>query len=243
MCLGNLGETMKKIILLFLTAFFLFAYGEAFACGEVEQEKIDELKQFVAKYLPSFEGWCSKEKAFNFIDLVMETNPKTCVEIGVFGGSSLFPVASALKLLDQDGIVIGIDPWDKIECIKYFDPVKDEVDLKWWGNLNLDRIYYSYTNLIRRFNLQDYCLTIRATSENAVSEIDEIDILYIDGNHSEEVTKLDVELYLPKVRSGGYIWMNDAQWESRQEGLDLLLEACDAAKLIENGNCILFKKR
>ncbi len=225
------------MIFLFLIAFLPFGYCD------VDAAKIDDLKQYVAKYLPSFEGWCSKEKAFHFIDLVLETRPSRCVEIGVFGGSSIFPVASALKLLDEDGVVIGIDPWDKLECIKYFDPVKDEVDLKWWGNLNLDRIYYSYTNLIRRFNLQDYCLTIRATSKDAVSEIDEIDILYIDGNHGEEATNLDVQLYLPKVRSGGYIWMNDSLWESRQDALDLLLEECDAVKIIDNGNCILFKKR
>ncbi len=239
MCLGNLGETMKKFAFLFLIAFLPFAYGGK----KIEQENIDELKQFVAKYLPSFEGWCSKEKAFNFIDLVLEMKPQTCVEIGVFGGSSIFPVASALKFLNEDGAVIGIDPWDKLECIKYFDPVKDEVDLKWWGNLNLERIYYSYTNLIRRFNLQDYCITIRATSKDAAPEVGEIDILYIDGNHGEEATNLDVALYLPKVRHGGCIWMNDALWESRQEALDLLLEECDAVKMVDNGNCILFKKR
>ena len=73
--------------------------------------EIDELKKQVCLVLPSLEGWCSREKALNFIDLVLEVKPQVCVEIGVFGGSSLFPVASALKHRGE-GIVIGIDPWD-----------------------------------------------------------------------------------------------------------------------------------
>ena len=72
--------------------------------------------------------------------------------------------------------------------------------------------------------------------------IDCIDILYIDGNHSEPASMKDVMLYLPKVRQGGYIWYNDSIWPERQEALDLLSEECEVVKLIDDGNCILFKK-
>ncbi len=202
----------------------------------------EELKQTVCRTLSSLEGWCSKEKAAAFIDLVLEVRPDVCVEIGVFGGSSAFPVLSALKYLGS-GQLIAIDPWDKIECIKYFDPIEDAAHLKWWGNLNISFIYYAYLNMLKKHELEAYVTTIRSTSEQAVIHIGEIDILYIDGNHNEEVSSRDVELYLPKVRPGGYIWYNDSLWKDRQEGIDLLLEECDAIKLIDDGNCILFKKR
>ncbi len=226
---------MKKI---FSCLFLLFC---SFANLHAEQT-VEDLKLRVCSILPTLYGWCSQEKAVNFIDLVLETKPQVCVEIGVFGGSSVLPVASALKFLGQ-GVIIGIDPWDKLECIKDFDPVQDKAHLEWWGNVNLENIFISYFNMLKRYKLVDYCITMRTTSQKAASEIDSIDILYIDGNHSEINSTEDVTLYLPKVRSGGYIWLDDLLWPGTQKAKNLLSESCDEIKLIDNGNCILFKKR
>ncbi len=223
---------MKKIAFLFCSLFSTLSADIA----------VDTMKQTVCDLLPTLEGWCSKTKAIDFIDLVLEVKPDVCVEIGAFGGSSLFPVASALKFL-KHGVVIGIDPWDKIECIKYFDPIEDAEHLKWWGSLNINYIYRSYNNMIKKNKLEDFVKTIKATSEEAAPFIETIDILHIDGNHSELVSTQDVKLYLPKVRKGGYIWMNDSLWKERQDAVDLLMEACDVVRLTDTGNCILFKKR
>ena len=226
---------MKNIIaaLLFFCSSLLFGQ---------DSKEVQELKQKVFATLPTLEGWCSKEQAGAFVDLVLEVKPETCVEIGVFGGSSIYPVAAALKYLGH-GVVIGIDPWDKIEAIKYFDPVEDKVNLSWWGKLNFDYIYNSYVKMLKKNEFEKVVLTIKASSEIALFQIKEIDILHIDGNFTEQVSKLDAMLYLPKVRSGGYIWINDALSPTRQEAIDILESECDAVKVIDNGNCILYKKR
>jgi len=234
--MGDLDQTMKNLM-------FVFACCCSALAAEEPEISVDALKQEVFEVIPTLYGWCSKEKADNFIDLVLDVKPQVYVEIGVFGGSSLFPVASALKYLGE-GVVIAIDPWDKKETIKYFDPTEDATDLKWWTSINFERIYYSYMHLIKRFDLEEYCLTMKMTSEKAAPKINTpIDILYIDGNHSEACSIQDVELYLPKVKEGGYIWMNDTLWASRQQAVELLSDACDVVKVIDNGNCILFKKR
>lgn len=226
---------MKKLILALV--FFICLLPSLHA--EMEEE---ELKKRVCKQLPNMEGWCTQEKALNFIDLVLQTKPDVCVEIGVFGGASVFPVASALKFLGK-GTIIGIDPWDKIECIKYFEPVEERAQLDWWGKVNLNSIYEKYLKMIKQFELENFCITMKTTSAKAAADIGVIDILYLDGNHSELISTQDVQLYLPKVRSGGYIWINDILWPTLQQAIDLLLESCDPIKLIDNGNCILFKKR
>lgn len=238
--MGSLVKAMRKIICLFLSC-FASLYG-------LDHEdrlllSIEELKENVFSTLPSVFGWCTQEKAQNFIDLVLEVKPQVYVEIGVFGGSSLFPVASALQFLG-DGIIIGIDPWDKNETLQYFDPIQDAVDYQWWKNLNFERVYYSYLNLLKRFELEEYCITMKMTAAKAVTKIHSpIDILYIDGNHSQECSLQDVELYLPKVRRGGYIWMNDTLWAARQDAVELLMRHCEIVKIIDSGNCVLFKKR
>jgi hypothetical protein len=230
---GSLGEIMKKIAIVFCLALSLLQANP----------KEEFLKDQVCNLLPSLEGWCSKEKALAFIDLVLEVKPKLCVEIGVFGGASLFPVASTLKYLDQ-GIVVGIDPWERSECLKCFDPIKEQNDFKWWSRLDFDYVFDSYRSMIKRYGLDDFCVTVRSTSERAAICFDaNIDILYIDGGSSEVVSVKDVLLYLPHVRAGGYIWINDAIWPKRQNAIDLLSERCDFVKEIDQGNCLLFKKR
>ena len=45
---------------------------------------------------------------------------------------------------------------------------------------------------------------IRKKSEDAVDDIpNELDFVYIDGNHHYDYVKKDVEMYFPKVRQGG----------------------------------------
>lgn len=222
---------MKKSILVFVL-FFSF----------LRADPADDLKKQVCHEIYTLHGWCTPEKALNFIDLVLEVKPEVCVDIGTFGGRSLFPVAAALKFLDK-GVVIGIDPWDKVECLKHFDETDDPRHIDWWGRVDFNHIYRSFLQMLQRYNLEKYCKMIKATSEKAASQIETIDILYIDGNHAEHMVTKDVELYLPKIRTGGYIWLNDSTWTAMQPAIELLTESCDVIKLIENGNCILFKKR
>jgi len=224
---------MKKTLLLFLLFFAQLLHAH---------ETVEGLKRKVCQELPSIHGWCSREKALNFIDLVLEVRPDVCVDIGTFAGSSVLPVALTLKFLDH-GMVIAIDPWDKIETLRYMDPVEESPHMDWWGKVPFPSIYASYLNMVNKYDLGNYCKTIRATSEKAAPEVGDIDILYLDGNHSEVVSVKDVKLYLPKVRSGGYIWLNDSTWTSLQSSIELLQESCDVIRLIDNGNCILFKKR
>jgi hypothetical protein len=51
---------------------------------------------------------------------------------------------------------------------------------------------------------------IKKKSEHAVADVpDNLDFVYIDGDHSYEACKKDIELYYPKVRSGGVIGGHD----------------------------------
>ncbi len=221
---------MKKYLLLLTILSSLYA------------DPVEDLKLSVCNSIPGLYGWCTPDKAKSFIDLVLEVKPDVCVEIGVFGGRSLFPVASALKYLGK-GIIIGIDPWDKEECIRYYDPVRDKAHIDWWSKISIDQVFNSYTNMLSQYRFDDQVITLRATSEKAAAIVGDIDILYIDGNHGEIPSMKDVELYLPKVRVGGYIWLNDSLSFELQPTVDLLLESCEFIDLIDGGNCILFRKK
>ncbi len=224
---------MNKLILFFCC--ISVVYSE-------QTVSIDELKKEIVEILPELYGWCSKEKAMNYMDLVLEVKPSLCVEIGVFGGASLLPVAVALDYL-QRGTVVAIDPWDKIECIRYLDPDLDTENLRWWTHINLDHVYYSFVQLLRQFEVEKSTLILRKTSKKAAPIIGAIDILHLDGNHYPKMVLEDATLYVPKVKKGGYVWLNDSSWAAFKPAIDLILESCDIVKTIDGGNCTLFKKR
>jgi len=187
-------------------------------------------------------GWCSDEKAMAFAELVLEVKPDVCVEIGVFGGKSLLPVAAALKALGK-GVIIGIDPWDNEIAMQSFDPILEASDYNYWGQMNFKELYLPYAKSLRENKLNDHVITFVTPSEAAAPHIPPIDILYIDGSLTEKASIQDVSLYLPRVLSGGYIWINNAAFNDRQPALEMLEDTCDFIKTIEAGNCALFKKR
>jgi hypothetical protein len=57
---------------------------------------------------------------------------------------------------------------------------------------------------------RDKITFVRKTSEAAISDIpDALDFVYIDGSHRYEAVKRDIELFYPKVKTGGVIGGHD----------------------------------
>lgn len=218
--------------------FFLFAFSFLRAEGIIEcfvKEEAVALSQSVY-------GWCSDEKAAAFAQLVLDVQPEVCVEIGVFGGKSLLPVASALKALGK-GVVIGIDPFDGEVASKNYDPILESSDVAYWAQVDFKGLYSHLANQLRKYSLNEYVLLIKNTSDTPTFLLPPIDILYIDGCLTEAASSQDVSLYLPLVKKGGYIWVSNVAFEERQAAIEILETACDFVKAIESGSSALFKKR
>ena len=167
--------------------------------------EIFHIKQNAFSMMKQLEGWCSFEKASILIDLILKTRPEVIVEIGVFGGKSLIPMAYALKVLGK-GKAYGIDPWDKEESIRGIEAYP--IDTEWWENLDHLKIMHSLMEKIKEFEIEEQIGLIRNTSFGTPA-IEGIDILHIDGNHSDEVSYNDVVKWVPLVKKGGWIILDD----------------------------------
>lgn len=180
-----------------------------------EQFGSDEsLKQRVYLSMDQLEGWCPKQKASILINLILMIKPKIVVEIGVFGGKSLVPMAYALK---QNGFgkIYGIDPWTNAASVEGMDGVNKE----YWGSVNHIAIMQGLILKIREFGLEKYVKLIRDTSA-AASPIPDIDILHIDGNHSEETSYIDATKWVPLVRKGGLVIFDDTNWSTTKKAVE-----------------------
>lgn len=181
---------------------------------------IQLVKEQAFLYMDQLEGWCSKGKASVLIDLIFMLEPKTIVEIGVFGGKSLVPMAYALKHT-RGGIVYGIDPWDSSQSTAGL--VGEHYD--WWNSIDHEKILLGFRTKICEFDLNDCITLIKSTSEQA-PPIYDIDILHIDGNHSEKSSFFDVTKWVPLVRKGGIIIFDDIIWGTTTKAVKWLDENC-----------------
>lgn len=198
-----------------------------------------EYKKAILESTQSIKGWCSAEKRRALIDHVFKTKPEVSVEIGVYGGKSLIPIAAALKFNGR-GVIYGIDPWSLDECTKNYS--SDHIVTKIWEKQDLEGLYQNVMELVDAYSVADHCRILRMTSAEAAGQFDTIDFLHIDGNHSEESTLNDVQMYLGKVKRGGYICLDDCQRETTRKAYDFVREKCKVVKTIDNGNSQILRK-
>lgn len=177
-------------------------------------------KKIALEAMRSLEGWCSQAKGSILIDLIYMLKPKVVVEIGVWGGKSLIPMAIAIKE-NKQGKVYGIDPWDNNSSIKGMEGVNKE----WWGKVDHKQVYTGLIEHIRKLELDSYITLIKKESKDA-PEISNIDFLHIDGNHSEEASYFDVCKWVPLVSEGGIIVFDDTTWGTTKRAVEFLNKNC-----------------
>lgn len=198
----------------------------------------DQITGYIENVLPQLQGWCSQEKAKAMAELIVEAQPELVVEIGVFGARSLIPQALAVKA-NGKGHVYGIDPWTVKAALA---GGLDHENAGWWSTVNMLAIMSGAIAAIRTAGVEDCCSVLVMDSIRAAKLFREqpIDVLHIDGNHTEEASCADVYAYFPLVKSGGYVWFDDTDWVTTAKAIDLLTHHCSKVKDV--GTCALFRK-
>lgn len=217
----------------------------------------NDLEEIPLMYIPDLEfqslkhrvqmqedTWCSPEKAGLLMDVIYLTRPQVCVEIGAYVGYTVLPIASTLKFLGE-GHLYAIDAWSNEEAVKYISV--EDPNHTWWSNVDMRRIRKEFNDLRKHWSLDPYCTVIPAPSEYAIYMIPEIDFLHLDGNISEEGSWLDLQLFFPKVKSGGYILLSNTfvvvnEKLSKMSSMWKLFDECELMCEIDNSNTLLFRK-
>jgi predicted O-methyltransferase YrrM len=167
-------------------------------------------------------GWCTLEKANKMIDLVNLCKPSLVVELGVFGGRSLLALALACKYNNKNSKVIGVDAWTSEASLEGTNSKEND---EWWANINYADMQ-NYTETVMKENeVNDIVELWKAKSADVINQFadNSIDILHQDSNHSEEVSVKEVEIYSPKLKTGGYWIFDDINWDTTKKAQDLLV--------------------
>lgn len=127
-------------------------------------------------------------------------NKSMAVEIGVFEGVNTRIIAKAMH---PKGVLYGIDPFFK-------------------GKLGVSYSKWVTSTNLWRGNCRDRVVLIEKLSFEASADVpDNIEFLFIDGDHSYEGLKKDWEIWLPKVKPGGIIALHDTYQDKDQESYRL----------------------
>lgn len=183
-------------------------------------DSVTRMKYEALSAMSTLEGWCSFNKGSLLIDMVLMTDPQVIVEIGVWGGKSLIPMAFALRE-NGSGLIYGIDPWSSNESVKGMDGINKE----WWSQVNHQKILDGLVQKINQYGLKNQVVLIRQTSMQT-EPIYDIGLLHIDGNHSEDCSYNDVVKWVPLVKRGGIIIFDDVTWGTTGKAVQWLDENC-----------------
>jgi len=178
----------------------------------------------IEEIIPHLRGWEGKvERPYRMAELILKEKPQTVVEIGVFGGQSLIPMAMTLQALRQ-GRIYGIDPFNLDVITKQMATFDDE---GMWLRQDMDVVREDTLRWIKELGLQRHAIIIIGESKDCSTLFNSIDILHVDGSHTEEGALLDVNLYAKRVRSGGHVWLDDTHFPSLQPAIKELENCAD----------------
>lgn len=174
-----------------------------------------------------FGGGCSVEKAAHMAQLIKNNHLKATLDIGVYRGRSFFPQALAHKLY-TDGVVYGVDPYSNADAIQYDHPeLQDALD-RFAAYTNFAVLFSQVVSFQEAYGLTQNSILLRQRSDEAVIYFKthniEFDLIHIDGNHDTNVVLSDVQLYLPLLKPGGYLVLDDISWASVKPAVDFAMQ-------------------
>lgn len=186
-------------------------------------------------------GACSPYKVmYIYNNFIRDKNIKTIVEIGVYNGCFLLPITH----MNNNILSYGIDPYESYIQNNIQDVNLYKMAAAITTNSNfLNDVYNRLMGNINKFKLNVKIL--RNKAENVSNNFDDnsIDILHIDGSHDYEYVLKDLSLYGDKIINDGIIIMDDTNWPSVKNALDMFLKTTNKFKMIhvEPEWCIIKK--
>lgn len=149
--------------------------------GEAPTEPLDPI---------GIAGWFARENRETLDQLIIEHGVSSVVEIGSFMGLSAVWFAQRV---------------DRVTCVdSWYEPATHESENNLVGTMQRWEIprdfFCMFRDNIMRSGHWHKVLPIRGNSNDVVGQVPNADLVYLDGDHSYEGCKRDIETYLPKAR-------------------------------------------
>ncbi len=182
-------------------------------------------------------GGASPLKVLLLAELIVTHELSRVVEIGVYRGRLFLPLGLLMSRLGR-GEAVGIDPYSSDAAVQR-DVEREGIDLLTWPTtIDWDGMHAEVLAAISRWGMREHARLVRSSSEKVAADFASapIDLLHVDGNHDREAVTRDVELFLPHMRDGAFLVMDDIAWPSVRPVYEELAETHELLfSLVESG--------
>ncbi len=176
------------------------------------------------------------------LDVLRTKSEGLVVEIGVLGGYTLLTLYD--ECLKRKLKIYGIDPFETIavyngvegEKLQNQELIAEVANDQKAHRTNLEQI-------IAKHKLQIE-LIVGTSWENFEQFSDNsIDLLHIDGDHSYDGVLKDITLFWPKIKVGGHVIFDDANWSSVGQAINKFKTEHKAAVVERSQFCKLVMRK
>lgn len=190
--------------------------------------------------VPSMNGWCDPAKSNHIFDSVVRQRATTCVELGVFAGRSFVAFALALAALGEDGVAYGVDTWAASPAVAN----NEGENAAWWRGIDYPAMYNECHQTCGKLGVLNYTKLLKMSTVDAYHEIKgPVDVLHIDGNHSQWDSTRDVAMWVDRVSPNGLVYFDDEDWASTKMAQELLMTKCTKIEELKTTNvCGVYRK-
>lgn len=130
----------------------------------------------------------------DLINYIATDSPMNMVEVGCYSGESSEIFLKSGKISH----INCVDPWD------------DEMIASYLKNYTPMCIVESvFDSRLKMYEDQFTKYKLTSIDASGLFEDESFDFVYLDGNHEYESIKADIELWLPKIKSGGWLGGHD----------------------------------
>jgi len=182
-------------------------------------------------------GWRLAEESMALAAIAYELPAgATIVEVGAYMGRGTVVLAAARRLRG-DGMVHAIDPFD-CSGDEYSTPFYKQL-LQEHGAASLQDVFRSH---LTRFALEN-TVTVHPGQSRQIGSAwtDPIDLLLLDGDHSPAGAREAFETWVPFVRSGGTIAIDNSterEYEPTHDGNYLIVKERVRPPLFSDITCV-----
>lgn len=139
------------------------------------------------------------------------------LEIGVAQGKHMLEI-----LRDENVEYVGVDKWEYDTTMEH-----EKAKINNWNSQDKwDKVYQLVLEKLEPY--KDRATIIRGSSFDILPTLkDKFDIIYVDGDHSYEGAKKDLELSLQLLKEGGKIIVDDLHYSSVKKAFNEFVEEQD----------------
>lgn len=136
--------------------------------------------------------------------LMQAASPGSLVELGSHYGSSYFGFCQAIQRLGLAARCYAVDTWKGDEHAGFYG---EDV--------------FSQVSAHNAAFFSEFSSLVRTTFDDALDHFQDrsVDVLHVDGMHTEEAVRHDIDSWLPKLSSRGVILMHDTNVRERGFGV------------------------